>query len=69
MTLEEKKEDTRQLSHTKALTEKEEVKGFHVQLPAKLHTAFKTKAASKNEKMKDIIIRMVKEYTDGNIEL
>jgi hypothetical protein len=41
---------------------KEELKGFHVQLPANLHTDFKMRAASNGENMKDAIIRMVKEY-------
>ncbi|MCH9659472.1 MAG: hypothetical protein K0U54_01030 [Bacteroidetes bacterium] len=53
-------------SHTtqdaiKELT-KEELKGFHIQLPVKLHTDFKSKVASNGEKMKDVIIKMVQEY-------
>ncbi len=43
---------------------KEELKGFHVQLPASLHTAFKIKTASKGEKMKNVIIKMVTDYVE-----
>lgn len=46
----------------KVLT-KVELKGFHVQLPVDIHTEFKMKAAKNGEKMKDAIIRMVKDYT------
>jgi hypothetical protein len=43
---------------------REELKGFHVQLPTDLHTAFKMKAAGNGEKMKDAIVRMVREYAE-----
>ncbi len=43
---------------------KEELKGFHVQLPAELHTAFKMKVASNGGKMKDVIIQLVNGYVE-----
>ncbi len=43
---------------------KEELKGFHVQLPTNLHTAFKIKTAGQGVKMKDIIIKLVTDYVE-----
>jgi len=43
---------------------KDELKGFHVQLPTDLHRDFKMKAAENGEKMKDVVVRMVREYSD-----
>ena len=58
----------RHRSHTtdEALKEltKEELKGFHIKLPAELHTAFKIKTASNGEKMTEAVIQLIREYVE-----
>jgi len=68
MALKAKTNKNRHRSHTtdKAIEEltKEELKGFHVQLPASLHAAFKAKTATNSEKMKEVIVKLIQEYVE-----
>jgi hypothetical protein len=41
---------------------KEDLTGFHMQVPKTLHTAFKIKAASNGETMKSAVLRMILKY-------
>ncbi len=47
-----------------AEVKKESIKGFHVQLPASLHTALKIKASSNGENMKNIVTRLITNYVE-----
>ncbi len=43
---------------------REELTGFHLQIPKALHTAFKIKAVSNGETMKEAVERMIKGYVE-----
>lgn len=43
---------------------KEPMKGFHVTIPASLHTAFKTKTATNGESMKDVLLKLITGYVE-----